>query len=569
MFADVRLYWVRYNFLGHCRPHPRVELGGWIMGDGVSLNADGACLAQHWCDDPLAAESDDRIYCRLPETHTGRVSHLVASPRHIMLQNTADRCALVSAICTARGYVELPTFDPLSGAQTSVLLELWPPPDGSSATAVVCSSRCRFQMPSPAWTSAAGGPAITSASYRIAPDVCSLTRLVLAPTAMYEMPLTPPQAVLNQTHTMYRAAAWRVDSRHLGISIDARYPDPSFCIRWYFQPLAMRGARVVAINGFAADVAHAVSSTTCVQLPQLGLLPVTTVLLQTDAVPEAVGSRVGLGPAMSNVSWLFGVSPTPVNSLPYGYRVAAPHPLAYRIPQQARPTAVYDTRGVLRALIPPNMPTTTLILDGWMPACTPYCNDSVVFADNDSQTPTLCYNRSITLSVPVQLAASSTLVHLLGSTVQSGTLPGVALTPAAAPLYTLTSSLAVNGSDVVCGGNTYRVPLDVPATHCVPTAGPLNTGTISTMWHNASGVLSSSTFDDCDLYAYTSAYGTHIAPSACVPMTPGTQLTFANFMICATENATLATLALSPAAAEISRQLGFTTSEPPYLYAVV
>ena len=590
----LRMHRVRYYINDACRRYPRVEIGGWLTGEGVALNAQGACYTQHWCDDPLFVSADGWMHCRptgvvagateagstriTANTHSviGRVAHQSVFRVYVSTHNAMDRCIVVAAVCSARGYIEIPIIDPRTQLTETVLLELWTPPDGSAATAVYCDTHRLFRNPwtGGAWASALLGGANATGSYRLAPQCAISGRISLSATAVYEMPRAPLAAVLNQTHALYRASAWRVGGQHLAVSIDGAPSNATFCIRWYFQPLAMRGALLAAVNGYVPVGNVSVSSSMCVQLPSLDAAG-TTVLLRTDALPAAVGSRVGLGPMVLNAGdWIVNLADDPGNDLPYAYRLAMPHRLAFVAEQQLQPVAVYDTKGAVRALVPPlglSAPPIRLTGD-WLPACVAsnHCGgDRLVFADSTARPASLCYNlSSVTIDVPVSAASSSTLVHLLGAAVQSGSLPSVALVPPGATLYVLASA-ANETTPVVCNGNTYRLPATVPSTHCVPTAGPLGTGTISTVWRNVSGVLATAAFGDCDLHAYTSSYGTHVADGACVPMAPGTQLTFSNATVCAAADSASALAASASALSrEISRQLGLVASVAPFLHAV-
>lgn len=584
----LRMHHVRYYINDACRRYPRVEIGGWLTGEGIALDAQGACFTQHWCDDPLFVSADGWMHCRpagvvavgariAANTHSvlGRVSHQSVFRVYVSTHNAMDRCVVVAAVCSARGYIEIPVVDPRTQLTETVLLELWTPPDGSAATAVYCDAHRLFRNPwtGGAWASALLGGANTTGSYRLAPQCIISGRISLSATAVYEMPRAPPAAVLNQTHALYRASAWRIGGQHLAVSIDGVPSNATFCIRWYFQPLAMRGALLAAVNGYVPVGNVSVSSSMCVQLPSMDATG-TTILLRTDALPAAIGSRVGLGPMVSNASdWIVDLEDDPGNDLPYAYRLAMPHRLAFVVEQQLQPVAVYDTSGVVRALVPPlGLPAPPIRLTGgWLPACVAsnHCGGRLVFADSAARPASLCYNlSSVTIDVPVAAASSSTLVHLLGAAVQSGSLPSVALVPPDATLYVL-GSAADEVMSVVCNGNTYRLPASVPPTHCVPTAGPLNVGTISTVWRNVSGVLATAAFSDCSLNAYTSSYGTHIADGACVPMAPGTQLTFGNATVCAAADSASALAASASALSrEISRQLGLVASVAPFLHAI-
>jgi hypothetical protein len=570
----------RYWRLQPCGFHPRVQAGGYLTPQGISLSASGTCYVQAWCDDPLFASAGEQLTCRVDgQLVCGGAGFVIPVSRQTRGVQTG-RCAAVTAVCSARGRFELPG----APGAPSVVAELWPPPDGSAAVAVFCSDTV-FRLPlGRAWT-----PSLAPGAGDWAIDAsCNLTRVLLADTAVGLAPLPDRDAAMNQTFLVAPLAATPAgDTGGVIVTVFAAPSAAVFCVRWFYWPLAIRGARLAAVGGFSVPGRPALRSTMCLRLPAAPSGGHITFLLLTDAVPAAFGVQAGLGGAGGAAGGAFNVSTAPDNTLPMAYRLAASHSRALRVSRQPAPFVVYDTAGTPRALVPPDSPRfPDILLDGWMPACGSDEGCTVVFVGGDSSeaaVASLCYllESGVQIVSPLRVStAVAALVHVVGQTLQVTAEPPVALVPPGQPLVVLppaappappaTPTAPPSGgaaagafSIVSCGMNQYRVPAEpLPPTHCMPTASLSSVGALSRVWVNESAAaLPSTAFADCSLRLYATVFGSQIAYEPCVPTAPGSTLAFENVEVCAA--ATLPVF--SAASAEVTRQLGLA----PPLYAHV
>jgi hypothetical protein len=552
--SDLRVSVPRHWRLQPCGRSQRVPVGGKLVPSGTAVSATGTCRLQTWCESPLALSAGNQILCRrdglLVWGSAGfEIPAVTAAPGGTV---QTGRCATVTAVCSARGRFELPVVN----ASTTVVVELWPPPDGSAAVALFCGPAL-FRVPfGQAWTPSV--PAGMDA-------VCALTGIVLSDGVGNALASVPRATAANQTFAMADITAFALDDELLVVTVHAPVRGTGFCIRWFFWPLAVRGARLVAVGAFSVLDRPPLGSSTCVSLSFEPTGDALTLLLRTDAVPAALGLRVGIGPAVGPV---FATSAAVDNTLPLAYRLVASHALALRVPLKPAPYPVYDTAGRLRALVPPDSPRfPAILLDGWRPRCT---DCTVVFADSDSEPASLCYALPGGARLVSPVTASTRppiLAHMVGQTLRTSSAPPVALVGAGDgfPLLVLPDELAANGTvSVTCGMNKYLAPTDpLPDTHCLPTAGVFSAGTISRVWINGSAELGASiTFSDCDLLLFPTEFGYQIAPEPCVPTAPGTEILYENVEICASEDPPTG---LSAASAEVTRQLNLRFP----LYAVV
>ena len=473
---------------------------------------------------------------------------------------TSGRCAVVTAACTRRGRLELPC-----GPNTTLFLELWPPPDGSSAVGVVCSS-CGQLGRQKSWNSVLRGGRVNTSSV-VADPACTVTRVVYADTAYYEMPLSDAAAVLNQTFTMYEVSAVAIDESHIGIVIHRTPSLSTFCLRWFGTPLAMRGARVLAVNGFSVTPTP-ICSTMCASIPDGESF--ITLLLWTDALPSAFGPQIGLGPLIAGARVDLQSTGPLDSSLPQQYLRLTPHQLAVRVERQPVPTLIFDTNGTARALVPPDVLFPSIFLENWMPAC-PQKICHLVFATESSVAPSLCYvlPDSITLRAPVALSQQPTVTtYTPGTPLQTASKAPVALAPPNNYFFIVTTA-PINSTTVMCGGAQYRVPTAMPPTHCMPTAGVTNVASISRFWLDSDAAVSpNSSLPGCSLVMFFSSFGVHLASEQCVPVAPNTTVELDGVSICST--GVLATVpAVDAASVEASRQLGLDPTQFPFLYASV
>jgi hypothetical protein len=449
------------------------------------------------------------------------------------------RCATVTAACSRRARFEL----------MSVMVELWPPPDGSAAVAMFCGPGV-FRVP--------------TVNQSLDPG-CSLTRLVLSDSVANALAETPRAIIDNQTFEMADITTVAISDEWLVVTVHASGIGASFCLRWFFWPLAVRGARLAAVGAFSMSGRPMLGSTTCVALPSEPATASVTLLLLTDAAPSAMGVQVGIGPAIGPVA---ESSPRVDNTLPLAYRLVASHGLAVLVPPRFAPFALYDTNGTLRALVPPDSPRfAPILLDGWRPRCS---DCTIVFDDTDSAPASMCYPLEGGARIVSPVGASTRppiLAHMVGETLRTSLEPPVALvgTSDSLPQLVLPQELAMaDSSSITCGMNEYRVPAEpLPEIYCMPTAGVHSVGAISRVWVNSSAELHASvSFSDCDLMVFHTDMGFQIAPEPCVPTAPGTSISYSSVSICASASGPDEQ---SAASAEVTRQLGLQSP----LFAVV
>jgi len=554
--ADLHVRSPRYWRLQPCGQSQRVAVGGALLPSGTAISPAGTCRLQTWCDSPLLQAADGRLVCR----RDGRVMvGWAGTPVPAQAPSNGaqtGRCATVTAACSRRARFELP----LANA-SSVLAELWPPPDGSAAVAMFCGSGV-FRVPfGRAWTPTTAVPTV---DYSLDPG-CSLTRLVLSDSVANALAETPRATIDDQTFEMADITITTLSDEWLVVTVHVSNIGASFCLRWFFWPLAVRGARLAAVGAFSMPERPLLGSTTCVALPSEPATASITLLLLTDAAPSAMGVQVGIGPANGPVAQS---SARVDNTLPLVYRLVASHGLAVLVPPRFAPFALYDTNGTLRALVPPDSPRfAAILLDGWRPRCS---DCTIVFADTDSTPASLCYPLEGGARIVSPVGASTRppiLAHMVGETLRTSLEPPVALvgTSDSLPQLVLPQELAVaSSSSITCGMNEYRVPAEpLSELYCMPTAGVHSVGAISRVWVNSSAELHASvSFSDCDLMVFHTDLGFQIAPEPCVPTAPGSSIFYSNVAICA---ASSVTEGQSAASAEVTRQLGLQSP----LFAVV
>ena len=526
----------------------------------------GQCFTQSWCDDLLAATGDGQIACRIS---TGVVVGSRGRPVMALSvlgaqQTSAGRCVSITAICSRRGRIELPCQ---RGSGRSMLSELWPSPDGGSAVAVHCAdgnclklTRGGYQWPSTLLTVNTTSPFVTEPQ-------CQVTAAVLADTVFYETPAAPAQFLsAAMTNVLYTITVHAISDQFLAVVIDSMPTADSFCILWYFAVLAMRGARVKAVNGYTIALRPTVSSTMCFDIALSG--DKTTLLLQTDALASAVGTVVGIS-INPNFSAVYTATGTLDNTLPLSYRLLTPHVHMLQPPFYPQATAIYDTAGVIRALVAPSNVSPPIILDGWLPF-DPFLRQQIEFADDTAIAASLCYllAGNVTLTSPVieTDGTSSVAVHLPGMSVQVAMFPPAALVEPGAPFYVINDTARVETVPVDCGDTTFLMPAVVGPTYCVTTAGVQNVGLISTIWRNESAEpFLSETLAGCNLVSHHSVFGIQISDEFCVPVSPATTISVANVGICASilpEDRASDALSV-----EITRQMGLPSTLPPFIHA--
>lgn len=554
---DLRVRSPRYWRLQPCGQSQRVHVGGTLLPDGTAVSPAGTCRLQTWCESPLAQTADGQLLCRAEGGHIVVGAAGFETPSRLPSTGAqTGRCATVTAVCSRRTRFELPLVD-----EPTVLVELWPPPDGSAAVAMFCGPGV-FRVPfGHAWTATTAVPA---ADYALDPG-CDVTKLVLSDDVANALASVPRATVADQTYTMADITVVALTDELLVVTVHAVVSDADFCVRWFFWPLAVRGARLAAVGGFSMPDRPLLGSTTCVSLPSAPVGEVLTLLLLADAAPSAMGLQVGVGPAEGPT---FAASAHVDSTLPLAYRMVASHALALLVPPRPLPFALYDTTGTLRALVPPDSPRfPSILMDGWRPRC----DDCViVFADDDSAPASLCYTlpEGARIVSPVTMSTRPPiLAHMVGQTLRASMAPPAALvgTDDSLPQLVLPQEMAIADSiSVTCGMNTYRMPTaPPPSTHCVPTAGVYSVGAISRVWVNSSAELSVSiSFPDCALWLFHTDLGFQIAPEPCVPTAPGTTIEYSTVEICA---ATAVPIDLSAASIEVARQLNLYSP----LYALV
>lgn len=587
--ARLRIGVPRQSTAGTCVPYPRVEIGGWIAASGVAISPSGMgelsiiwvyscetsrfffhtgqCFSQAWCRDLLSASADGRITCKIPG-----VDHAVVGSRGRPIMATSllgaqqtdtGRCAAITAVCQhRRSRIELPC----NNGNTTLLTELWPSPDGGAATAVHCAQdTCvTFSRGGHSWESVLLGTN-TTLPY-ITDDYCSVTAIVLSDTVRYETPIADTSAVLLLPEfPLYTVSAVSLGDRLLAVVINDTPTSDSFCVRWYYAPLAMRGARVLAVNGFSTQTRPAISSTMCFDIELTG--GKTTVLLGTDALADSVGTFVGIN-VTHGQERMHALSDMPSNTLSLRYRLLTPHLHMLRLPMALTPIAVYDTDGNIRALVAPNIEPEPILLDGWLPRG-PAFQSTIEYADGTAVPANLCYiHGDITIRSPVELYALSTLiVNLPGMPVQVAPFPPVALAEPGAPFFVIRDT-AADPVEVTCGDTTFLMPASVPPTHCVPSAGVQNAGSISVIWRddNAEPFLSES-LGDCGLVSHHSSFGIQVSDQFCVPLPPNSTRTISFIGICAAH--ALEDRADDALSVEITRQMKLPSEVVPFIHARV